>query len=259
MDGASKGFIFDWAIILSDNLATYILAFRSKCGVFENIILPFYMSAYIMDALCFSMELSSMGSKWNLQDPTPTHVYHDILWDSKYHQNFYLIFNGVRLPTYQVGFDTKAPHMSPEVESKLLQVGNWFGEESFTYIRVYGSLEHPHVLPLFILDKLMSRETTYQTIGNGISKVLKESNKKDVAFFTTQFGIFSLDNYKHAQIEIKVIQDIGFPTIPNGEYDTHHVVKISQLHQVFTSFLISQIIFMIYLEGLILIHWWHKK
>jgi len=79
-------------------------------------------------------------------------------------------------------------------------VGNWFGGESFTYIMVYESLANPHVLQLFILDKILSREINYQTIGNGISKVLKEPNKKMWPYFPAQFGIFSLGNYKHAQI-----------------------------------------------------------
>lgn len=62
-------------------------------------------------------------------------------------------------------------------------------------------------------------------MGNDISKVLKESNKNIWPYFPTQFRIFSLDNYKHAQTEVKVIQDLGFPTIPNKKYDPHQVVK----------------------------------
>lgn len=211
--------------MLSDNLASHILSFRNKHKVFENIIPPFYMSSYIMDVLYFSMDFSSMGWMLTLQGPTPIHVYHNILWDSKYHQHFYQICHEIILPTYQAIFDTKAPRMSQEVESDLLQVGNWFGEESFAYIRVYGSLENPHVLPLFIPDKILSREIAYQIVGNGISKVLKESNKMMWPSIPTQFDIFSLDNYKHAQSEIYAIQDLGFPTIPNRKYDAHHVVK----------------------------------
>jgi len=211
--------------MLSDNLTAHILTFKSKHKVFENIVPHFYMSAYITDALCFSREFLSMGWKWTLQDPIPFHVYHVILWDSKYHEHFYQICHRVRLPTYQVIYDTKPPQMSPEAESDLLRVGNWFGEESFTYIRVYGSLANPHVLQLVIPDKLLSREITYQTVANGISKVLKESNKNMWFSFPTQFGIFVLDNYKHAQIEIQAIQAIGFPIIPNKQYDRHIVVK----------------------------------
>lgn len=81
--------------------------------------------------------------------------------------------------------------MSPEVESDLLRVGNWFSEESFTYIRVYGSLVNPHVLPLLIPNKLLSREITYQTVGNGISKFLNESSKNMWPSFPAQFSIFA--------------------------------------------------------------------
>ena len=66
-----KGYIFDCATILSNNLVSHILAFTSNHRVSKNIIPPFYMSAYIMDALCFSMDFSSMGLKWTVQDPTP--------------------------------------------------------------------------------------------------------------------------------------------------------------------------------------------
>lgn len=80
IDGASEGFIFDWETILSDSLDAHILAFRSKCNFSKNIIPPLYMSSCIMDALCISIDFSSMGWKWTLQDPNPIHIYHDILW-----------------------------------------------------------------------------------------------------------------------------------------------------------------------------------
>jgi len=78
IDGALKGYIFDWDTLLSDNLATHILAFRKGCSISENKIPPFYMSSYIMDALCFSMDFLAMGWKWTLQY-YPIHIYHDIL------------------------------------------------------------------------------------------------------------------------------------------------------------------------------------
>lgn len=51
---------------LSDKLATHILYFRRKHTVLEGIICPFYMSAYVMDALCYNMNFSTMG--WKLED-----------------------------------------------------------------------------------------------------------------------------------------------------------------------------------------------
>lgn len=77
--GDFTGVYFDWATILSNNLVC-ILALRSKNKVSKNIISPFYMSSYIMDALFFSMKVSSMGWKWTLEYLTPIHIYHDTLW-----------------------------------------------------------------------------------------------------------------------------------------------------------------------------------
>ena len=52
-----------------------------------------------------------------------------------------------------------------------------FGEELFTYVRIYGSPIAPHVLPLYVPSKLLAREVSYQTVGNGLTKSLKEAKK----------------------------------------------------------------------------------
>jgi len=60
------------------------------------------------------------------------------------------------LPIYYAIFDKPAPKISSEAEVDLTAVGNWFGEDKFTYIRVFGSLARPHILPLYIPDKLLA-------------------------------------------------------------------------------------------------------
>jgi len=62
------------------------------------------------------------------------------------------------LPIYYATFNKPALRISEEAGIDLTTVGNWFGEEKFTYIRVYGSLARPHVLPLYVPDKLLARE-----------------------------------------------------------------------------------------------------
>jgi len=121
------------------------------------------------------------------------------------------------MPIHQIIFNKRTPRISPKVEADLLRVGNWFGEELFTYIRVFGSLANPHV-PMYVPEKLLAREIAYQTVGNGISKIMKESNKKFWPTFPFRCGMFTLDNFKHAAIEVKFILELRFPTIPNREY-----------------------------------------
>lgn len=68
--------------------------------------------------------------------------------------------------------------MSPKAMKNLNKIWNWFGKESFTYIKVLGSYVDPHVLPLYIPEKLLCWEVEYQTVGHGITKALKYYNKK---------------------------------------------------------------------------------
>ena len=74
----------DWATIWSNNITSKILEYRKNHSVSERVVPSFYMSAYIMDTICFSFDFPSMGWKWTIEDPTPIYLYHDILWESKY-------------------------------------------------------------------------------------------------------------------------------------------------------------------------------
>jgi len=81
------------------------------------------------------------------------------------------------LPIHQVVFDKRAPRLSDEAKIDFILIGRWFGEDIFTYVRAYGSLAPPHVLLLYVLDKLLAREIAYQTVGDRLTKNLKEAKK----------------------------------------------------------------------------------
>ena len=81
------------------------------------------------------------------------------------------------LPIHQVVFDKRTPRLSDEAKIYFIPIGRWFGEDIFTYVRFYGSLAPPHVLPLYVLDKLLAREIAYQTVGDGLKKTLKKAKK----------------------------------------------------------------------------------
>jgi len=44
--------------------------------------------------------------------------------------------------------------------------------EHDTYIRVYGAMKSPHLLPRFVRDKLVLQEVVYQTVINGVGGVI---------------------------------------------------------------------------------------
>lgn len=71
--------IMNWAQILSDNLAKAIMEYRRKRSPSLRVYPPFFMSAFVMDAIYFSSKFPIMGWKWTVQDPLPIHVYHKSL------------------------------------------------------------------------------------------------------------------------------------------------------------------------------------
>lgn len=115
--------------------------------------------------------------------------------------------------------------MSHEAEDELWRVRNWFGEELLTYVRIYDNLTHPHVSPLVIPDKILSREIAYQTVGYAISKTLKDSNKRMWPSSLAKFGIFSLANYFHEKKEILAIWVLNLPTMSSMQYDHVSIIK----------------------------------
>ena len=81
------------------------------------------------------------------------------------------------------------------------------------------SLAQPRVLPLYLRDKLLVREVAYQTVGNGLTRFLKEAKKALWPSFPISCGVYGREKYKHAILEISQIECLKLFTIPNKEYD----------------------------------------
>ena len=100
-------------------------------------------------------------------------------------------------------YDKDAPRFSPEEEVNMLPIARLFEEELFTYVRVFRSLASPHVLPLYVPDKLLAREIAYQTCGEGgTSKELKDKKKSIWPQFPVAYRAFSLFDVGHAFKEV---------------------------------------------------------
>ena len=198
IDAYVNSHIMNWATILSDNLATTIFEYRQKRSTSTENLPPFYFNAYIMDAIYFCTKFPIMGWKWTLQDPYPIHLSHKWMWESHFIPHFYKICHGVILSLHQLIFYKKTSIFSKEVAIDLLLVGKYFFEQWYTYIRVYGSTVDPHVLPLYVSDKLLAREIAHQIVGKGLTKTLKDNKKSLWPPFPIQCGSFSLEKFNHA-------------------------------------------------------------
>jgi len=91
----------NWAQIFSDNLAKAIIDYKMKSSVSTRVYPPFFMSAYVMDAICFGSKFPIMGWKWTMKDPLPIHIYHKGMWESQFHPHFYKKNHGVMLSIHK--------------------------------------------------------------------------------------------------------------------------------------------------------------
>jgi len=88
---------------------------------------------------------------------------------------------------------------------------------------VYGSLTRPHVLLLYVPDKLLARELAYQITTAGTFKTLRISKKQSWHMFPLRCGVYTLHDYKHAEKEIGKINMLNLATIPNRQFDPWRV------------------------------------
>lgn len=132
------------------------------------------------------------------------------------------------LTLHQIIFNKKAPRFPQEATTDLLFVKKYFIEEWFTYIRVFGSTTDPHVLPLYVSGKLLAREIAYQTMGKGLTKVLKYCKKSLWPIFSVKCGSFALSNFVHATKESIHMAALRLHTLPKRQFDDNYFEDLLQ-------------------------------
>jgi hypothetical protein len=223
MHTVAEGCSFDWAKLLSDSLTSRITEYRTQRA--SGKAASFFMSAYIMDAVCFMTPFPLMSWSWAPSDAEPIHVYHSKLWEDKASDFIYEIFNWVMVPMHVTIFGNPPPRISDSIVANLSSVADWYVEEEFSYIRVFGASVPPHALPLFIPDRLACREIARQTVIGGISKELKGFSKKVWPPFPIHLNTYSLLDFGHAKAEAAALEDIKLVHIEFKKHDPHRVVS----------------------------------
>lgn len=213
--------IMDSVVILSDRIANRILEYRED-KIAGNTT-PFFFCAYVLDALCFNSEFPFLGWKWTAKDPTPIHIYHKLLWKVHFKDHVYIICHGFLIPVFQTIFNHFPPRFSDKAKADLSSIGDWFGEEKFTYVRIFGSIVELHVLPLFVPDKLLAQEISYQLTVEGMSRSLSNSKKRMWPSFPFNCVHFTLNDFKHVEKEVAKINGFKLETIPGRQYDPQKI------------------------------------
>jgi hypothetical protein len=204
----AEGFSFNWARMLSDSLANRVTEYREQKENGRSS--SFFMSAYIMDAICSMTPFPLMSWGWTLAEDKPIHIYHAKLWENKAENFTYEIFNWVMVPLHVAIFGHPPPCVSDSIATNLSSIADWYVEVEFSYLRFFRASIPPHVLPLFILDKLDCREVAWQTVIGDVSKEFKGYSKKVWPYFPIRLNSYSLLDFGHAKAEAAALEDLKF-------------------------------------------------
>jgi hypothetical protein len=228
LEEASEGFTFNWSKILSDNLAQEVSNYRVAKSKGQPV--AFYMSAYIMDAICFVTPFPLMNWSWNITYPEPIHEYHSALWEENAKDAFYEICHFVIIPMHNMFYGCEPPRISESVSGNLKAIADWFIDENFSYVRVYGCSIPPHALPKFLPDRLVLREVAHQIVKGGIGIELKVAQKKFWPIFPVYVGKFSLLNLGHSKVEAEALEEIKLVDIEHRKHDPYQLVSRHLMH-----------------------------
>ena len=131
----TSGPTLNWGELISSNLDVQLKKVQKNHQV--------YMSSYLMNVLCASLEFPSLGWKWE-SNLSSIHVYCKMLWETKYKEDYELICN-ILFPTlYQVLFSEEEPCLSPEGQKIMKEYEDWYMTPVRVYIIIAGSTKPPH-------------------------------------------------------------------------------------------------------------------
>jgi hypothetical protein len=218
-----EGYTFNWAKILYDNLAKEIAEYQSS--KLKGKPDHFYMLSYIMDAICFTIPFPMMNWSWTPTSSEPIHFYDSKLWEENDKYSFYEIFHGVVIPIHITIYGHPSPRILETIMGNLGTLTNWFIEENFSHIRIFGSFIPPHALPHFLPDGMLCREVAYQTIARGINKEFKEAQKNVWPIFPIQVGVFTLLYFVHSKFEVVALEDVKLFDIELKKHDPHKIME----------------------------------
>jgi hypothetical protein len=183
------------------------------------------MSAYIMDAICFRTPFPLMNWSWDPSCAEPVHKYHSALWEDNAKDNFYEVCHYVIIPLHRMFFGCEPPRISHTIIENLKIVVDWFIEEHFSYVRVYGCSIPPHALPKILPDRLICREVAYQLVNGGIGLELKAQQKKSWPHFPVYLGKFALLNFGHSKAEAESLSEVKLVDIEHRKHDPYQIIN----------------------------------
>jgi hypothetical protein len=155
----------------------------------------------------------------------PIHFYHSNLCEEKAKYLFYETCNRVVVSVHIDLYGCPPPQISERIMGNMGKIADWFIEENFSYIRVFGCSVPPHVLLIFLPNRLVCREVAYRTITGGINKELKVALKKVWPTFPLQVGMFTLLEFGHSKVDVVALENVKLVDIAFKRHNPYKIVE----------------------------------
>jgi hypothetical protein len=194
---AISGIGFNWGAIISKQLSTCI---RQAQTPKEGETPSFYMASYLLDIVCARNDFAGMNLSWHTSD-LPVHVYFSILWENRYKKSYSLICDQFIAHIHLLLFKKECPRLSDTAKKIISKVGHWYLDERDTYIRVFGATRAPHLLPVYVPDRLIVGEICYQSILQGYNATLVKDKKRAFIPYGFHIGFYMVKDTAQAKQE----------------------------------------------------------
>jgi hypothetical protein len=137
---------FNWGAIISKQLSIYIQqAHTTK----EGETLVFYMASYLLDVMCARNIFVDMNLSWHVTE-LPIHVYFSVIWENRYKRSYSLICDEFIAQIYFIFFNKECLRLSVAAKKMISKVWHWYLDERDTYIKVFGAIGAPNLLPVHV-------------------------------------------------------------------------------------------------------------
>jgi hypothetical protein len=151
-------------------------------------------------------------------------------WEENAKNSFYEICHFIIIPMHKMFYGCEPPRIYESVLGNLKAIADWFVNESFSYLRVYGFSIPLHALLKFLPDILVLREVVHQIVKHGIGIDLKASQKKYCPIFPVYVEKFSLLNLGHCKVEYEALKEIKLVDIEHRKHDRYQLVSRHLMH-----------------------------
>jgi hypothetical protein len=112
------------------------------------------MVSYLLDVIYASNVFIGMNLNWHVAE-IHVHVYFNILWENRYKKSYSLICDEFIAHAYFIIFKNECPRLSIVAKKMIEKVGQWYLDETTTYITVFRATDAPHLLPSHVPDQLV--------------------------------------------------------------------------------------------------------